>query len=99
MTPGDEEEATTHAAEHPPELDAIHERWIARRHRGGPDDDEWYAEQCGFCRHWFPLAGTMGLDYGACANGASAFDGTVRFEHDGCERFEHAGRWSVPSDF
>ncbi|MFD7448723.1 hypothetical protein [Kitasatospora sp. NPDC059827] len=69
----------THAAEHPRELDAIHGRWMTRRHRGGADDDEWYS--------------------GACANGESEFDGTVRFEHDGCERFARSGRWSVPSDF
>ncbi|MFE3876465.1 DUF3027 domain-containing protein [Kitasatospora sp. NPDC059146] len=100
---GEEADTATHAAENPEELDAVHGRWITRRHRGASDDDEypdeWYRQQCGFCRHWFPLAGTLGLDYGACANGESEFDGTVRFEHDGCERFARSGRWSVPSDF
>ncbi|WP_369185561.1 DUF3027 domain-containing protein [Streptomyces sp. Y1] len=91
-----------HAAEDPEEMGAIRDRWIGRRNRdpGKPEyRAEWYGEQCGFCRYWFPMVGKLGLDYGACANGKSEFDGAVRFEHDGCEVFEHSGRWSIPSDF
>ncbi|GHJ47114.1 hypothetical protein Cs7R123_44560 [Catellatospora sp. TT07R-123] len=80
-------------------LDGIHARWIARRHRNTDDltyRDEWYDEQCGGCRFWFPLAGEMGSDYGACANGDSPFDGRVMFEHDGCAAFEEADEWVTP---
>ncbi|MET8701153.1 DUF3027 domain-containing protein [Kitasatospora sp. NPDC004723] len=91
-----------HVVDSAEEMDAIHDRWIGGRNRRTEDPEyreEWYGEQCGFCRYWFPLAGELGLDYGACANGRSKLDGTVRFEHDGCEAFDHSGRWSVPSDF
>ena len=62
----------------------IHARWSAHRNR--PD---WHPDQCLFCRFYLPLDGPLGLDYGACANRASPFDGRVMFEHDGCEAFEH----------
>lgn len=78
------------------EMNKIHERWVARRNRDPDRDDyreEWFREQCGACRFWFPLAGEMGLDYGACANVRSPFDGRVQFEHDGCGHFESAGMW------
>lgn len=58
----------------------------------------WYQEQCGSCAFWFPLAGRLGNDYGACANGESPFDGRVRFEHDGCEAHEDAGDWVLAED-
>jgi DUF3027 family protein len=67
-----------------------HERWVTRVHRDMADAgyrDEWYAEQCGGCRFWLALMGVLGDDYGACSNPDSPFDGTVRFEHDGCEAF------------
>jgi hypothetical protein len=83
------------------ELDAIHTRWIQKRNRRTDDPEyreSWYDEQCGGCRFWIPLAGLMGSDYGACANPVSPFDGTVRFEHDGCDAFEDLGRWVTPSD-
>ncbi|MFE2885953.1 DUF3027 domain-containing protein [Streptomyces sp. NPDC059272] len=90
-----------HASERPEELDAIHARWIGKRNRRTDDpgyQEAWYDEQCGACRFWFPLSGNMGSDYGACANGASPFDGAVRFEHDGCDAFEDSGGWAVPDD-
>ena len=31
-------------------------------------------------------------EYGVCSNPSSPFDGTVRFEHDGCSEFA-AGEW------
>lgn len=78
---------------------AIHARWVRNRNRRTDDPayrESWYAEQCGACRFWIPLAGTMGLDYGACANPAPPFDGAIRFEHDGCDGFESSGRWTTP---
>ncbi|MBM7775946.1 hypothetical protein JOD54_006150 [Actinokineospora baliensis] len=60
--------------------------------------DEWYQQQCGACRYWFPLAGTLGSDHGACANAESPFDRTVQFEHDGCEAFDASGTWTIPED-
>lgn len=88
-----------HVSSSPDALNAIHRRWVARRNRN-PDDttyrEEWYDEQCGSCRYWFPLAGELGTDYGACANGRSPFDGRVQFEHDGCGEFEDAGEWVTP---
>ncbi|MBB5776909.1 DUF3027 domain-containing protein [Nonomuraea jabiensis] len=90
-----------HAGYSEAERSAIHERWLAERHRRTEDPhyrEEWYSEQCGACRFWFPLAGALGNDYGACANAASPFDGRIRFEHDGCDAFQESGTWSVPED-
>ncbi|MET7619943.1 DUF3027 domain-containing protein [Streptomyces sp. NPDC005408] len=90
-----------HAGESSKELETIHARWIQNRNRRTDDPEykeAWYDEQCGACRFWFPLAGDLGSDYGACANRLSPFDGTVRFEHDGCEAFEESGQWMVPGD-
>ncbi|MGW5851752.1 DUF3027 domain-containing protein [Streptomyces sp. NPDC055254] len=92
----------SHVIKEPGGVAEIHARWIQRRNRGLNEADyqeEWYSEQCGACRFWIPLAGRMGNDYGACANGVSRFDGIVRFEHDGCEVFEKSGQWAVPDDF
>lgn len=90
-----------HASGNPDEVRGIHDRWIQRRNRRTDDPqyrDEWYDQQCGGCRYWFPLAGKIGLDYGACANKKSPFDGTVRFEHDGCEFFEESEGWATPGE-
>jgi hypothetical protein len=70
--------------------DRCHKRWLPRRNRvmEAPGYlDAWSFEQCGACRFWIALRGTLGLDYGACTNPASPFDAQVRFEHDGCEHF------------
>ncbi len=70
--------------------DEVHERWLRLRNRSTGDPgyrDEWFDEQCGGCRFWIALSGEPGLDWGVCAHADSAFDGQVRFEHDGCERF------------
>lgn len=71
----------------------IHRHWaeVLRSNRDTGDPtyrEEWYLEQCGGCRHWVPLGGALGEDWGACSNPASPFDGRVMFEHDGCEWFE-----------
>jgi hypothetical protein len=70
--------------------DDVHERWLHLLNRSTGDPgyrDEWFDEQCGGCRFWVALSGELGLDWGACAGADSPFDGQVRFEHDGCERF------------
>jgi len=66
---------------------------MARRNRRQESPgyhEEWWAEQCGACRFLVRLSGVLGHDYGACMNPASPFDGRVRFEHDGCDRFVQA---------
>ncbi|MGW4960627.1 DUF3027 domain-containing protein [Nonomuraea sp. NPDC004186] len=70
--------------------DQCHSRWSASLNRSTAHPeylDEWYYAQCGGCRFWIALSGQLGLDYGACTNPASSFDGQMRFEHDGCVRF------------
>ncbi|MFD6115734.1 DUF3027 domain-containing protein [Streptomyces yangpuensis] len=74
--------------------DDVHERWLRllNRSTGNPGyRDGWFDEQCGGCRFWVALSGELGLDWGACACADSPFDGQVRFEHDGCERFAVRG--------
>lgn len=70
-----------------------HDRWAASytpiRDTADPDYNEaWYWEQCGGCKAYLPLPGRLGDDWGVCTNSASPADGTLRFEHDGCEAFE-----------
>ncbi|WP_429416789.1 DUF3027 domain-containing protein [Nocardia sp. GAS34] len=64
-------------------------RWLPlNRSSAAPNYPEaWYWEQCGGCRFWIALQGRIGMDWGVCTN-TSAFDGRVRFEHDGCDAFE-----------
>jgi Protein of unknown function (DUF3027) len=79
---------------------ATHERWMPQRTRKQEDAnyrDEWRTQQCGRCRYWIPLAGDWGTDYGGCTNDASARDGGVTFEHDGCDSFADAGVWQSPA--
>ena len=42
---------------------------------------------CG-CRHFVPLAGDLGADWGVCANASSPRAGLLTFEHQGCPQFE-----------
>ncbi len=42
---------------------------------------------CG-CRHFVPLAGDLGADWGVCAHAASPRAGLLTFEHQGCPQFE-----------
>jgi hypothetical protein len=75
---------------------ACHERWSERlnRDQNSPEyKDEWWAEQCLQCRFFIPLVGVFIEDYGACSNPLSPCDGTVRFEHDGCEHFSEVMEW------
>lgn len=71
-------------------FDSCHARWMKRRNRKQEDPkykEEWYAEQCLMCKYFIPLTGVFIEDYGACSNPSSAFDGVIRFEHDGCIEF------------
>lgn len=75
------------------EVDAAHAHWVSTLplHRNTSDPgylERWYAEQCGGCRYWFPLDGSLGDDWGACSGPYSPLDGRVTFEHDGCVAFE-----------
>lgn len=80
------------------ELRAAKDRWHDRSERIDVNDwpEEWYRTQCGMCRYWIPLAGAIGLDWGVCANPASKWDGTSRFEHDGCDQFVTSDGWATP---
>jgi len=74
-------------------FDRCHDRWIKSRNRQSDDpanDYEASWKQCGGCRYYVRLTGAFILDWGACSNPASRFDGRVRFEHDGCEGYETA---------
>lgn len=42
---------------------------------------------CG-CRHFVPLAGELGNDWGVCANAKSPRAGLLTFENQGCPQFE-----------
>jgi len=42
---------------------------------------------CG-CRHYVPLEGKEGADWGVCTNPRSPRAGLLTFEHQGCEFFE-----------
>lgn len=79
-----EDPARAHANE-------CHERWRKQlnRRQGEPYYlDEWHGRQCLMCRHFIPLEGPLGEDWGACTNANSPFDRYVMFEHDGCNQFE-----------
>jgi Protein of unknown function (DUF3027) len=81
-------------------INTTHERWIQKRNRNpsSPDYqwDKWAGQQCLTCRYYIPLSGSFGADYGACSNAASPFDGTVRFEHDGCDEYsENEDYWNA----
>lgn len=89
--------AEAHTAE---ENRAVHARWIARGLNRDSSDpgyaEEWYAEQCGGC-HWYrTLEGSLGADWGVCSSPTSELDGTIRFEHDGCETFTPAKPGAAP---
>lgn len=42
---------------------------------------------CG-CKHFIPLQGEVGFDWGVCANRQSPRFGLLTFEHQGCRQFE-----------
>ncbi len=76
-------------------------RWSTRykpiRDTGDPDyPDNWHYEQCGGCNAYRPIDGPLGEDWGVCTNPASPADGSVRFEHDGCDAFVPAEPRTAP---
>jgi hypothetical protein len=80
---------------------ATHARWAKKiglnRDTSDPDYPEsWCWEQCGGCRHWVPVDGPLGGDWGVCSNARSPLDATLRFEHDGCDVFEAADPGEAP---
>ena len=42
---------------------------------------------CG-CKHFHPLVGERGSDWGVCTNAKSPRAGLLTFEHMGCKKFE-----------
>jgi len=42
---------------------------------------------CG-CKHFLKLRGSLGYDWGVCANPKSPRAGLLTFEHQGCKKFE-----------
>ncbi|HUF58722.1 MAG TPA: DUF3027 domain-containing protein [Actinomycetota bacterium] len=101
--------AITHVLEAPTEArfssahrTATYSRWATRLNRSMNDPsyrEEWRREQCGLCQFWIPIAGSWGLDWGGCSNEASPFDGSVRYEHDGCDEYRDAAQWYGPVEF
>lgn len=73
----------------------IHERLLTIvKHL--PGDFEPYGERsreygsdcsCG-CKHFLKLKGSLGHDWGVCANPISPRAGLLTFEHQGCDEFE-----------
>jgi hypothetical protein len=71
------------------------ERWTRNLNRDMDARDykpEWLRQQCGSCSFWVALSGAFGDDWGVCTSGRG-LDGTVRFEHDGCDDHMESGRW------
>ena len=51
-------------------------------------DADWGPDcSCG-CKHFHPLAGPRGYDWGVCTNSKSPRSGMLTFEHMGCKEFE-----------
>ncbi len=50
-------------------------------------DADWGPDcSCG-CKHFHPLAGARGCDWGICVNSNSPRAGLLTFEHMGCRQF------------
>ncbi len=47
----------------------------------------WQNCSCG-CRHYLPLRGELGYDWGVCSNARSPRAGLLTFEHQRCLEFE-----------
>ena len=55
---------------------------------GKRDRDADYGPDCSCgCRHFHPLAGERGFDWGVCTNPSSPRAGLLIFEHKGCKAF------------
>ncbi len=76
------------------QMAAIHKRWLEKNCRPyGPPKrtdaigkryDDGALLQCGGCKFYIPLEGSIGADWGACSNPRSPQDGKVTMEHHGC---------------
>lgn len=71
-------------------LAGTHQRWIEKTTRSHAHPDEHWRDQCLHCAFYKKLSGHLGTDWGVCANPASAWDGQLRFEHDGCSAYVEA---------
>jgi hypothetical protein len=78
---------------------ATHNRWMDGKVQRNRDIDSseydekwetWSQQQCFMCQFYVQLEGQLGMDWGACTNELSAFDGCIMYEHDGCEHFSFA---------
>jgi len=75
-----------------------HWRWLIKyplnHDRLSPEYDEhkeeWVSEQCLTCQYYIKLSDRFQYDWGVCSNPASALDGRIMFEHDGCEHYSFA---------
>ncbi len=52
--------------------------------------EQWLPDCSMGCRHFVPLPGKLGFDWGVCVNPQSHRAGLLTFEHQGCPAF--AGR-------
>lgn len=50
--------------------------------------ETWLADCSTGCRHYVPLKGRLGYDWGVCTNPRSHRVGLLTFEHQGCEQYE-----------
>ena len=48
-----------------------------------------YSDCSAGCKHYVPLQGGLGYDWGVCFNPESPRSGLLTFEHQGCPCFEH----------
>ena len=49
--------------------------------------EQWLLDCSTGCRHYVPLEGNLGFDWGVCANPRSHRAGLLTFEHQGCPEF------------
>jgi hypothetical protein len=52
--------------------------------------DDWGPDCSCQCKHFLPLEGPLGLDWGVCGNPQSPRAGLLTFEHMGCHFFEES---------
>jgi hypothetical protein len=53
------------------------------------DLTEDYSDCSAGCKHYVPLEGKLGYDWGVCLNPESRRCGLLTFEHQGCPYFEY----------
>lgn len=50
---------------------------------------EWGSDCSCMCKHFKPIEGKEGLDWGVCLNPNSPRKGLLTFEHMGCEQYDY----------